>query len=333
MPNWGAGAKGAAGGAAMGAALGPYGAAAGAAIGGAIGLFSGGGAPKKPEVDTRFINYDPVTDRLGKIADGAQMRAAPQATAVRTGAPAQLATGQIDQSRGGMLGVANQLGGIASGTQMGAGEMAVNRQLGQATAAQTSAARMARGANSALAYRNAARNTADIGLAGAGMAAEAQRADQQGALNQLGSVYGNMYGQDANVAAQNAQFQQQAMLADAQAGNAVALANLQAQIAQTGMNDAQQMAALGQILGWDQATVNARLAQAGLAPTPVAPDVGAGLMAAGGQALATYASMPRGVPEQQPSSAAPTQAPPPSLGPVTSTTYDDPLGPYRRPVY
>ena len=99
-----------------------------------------------------------------------------------------------------------------------------------------------------------------------------------------------MYGQDANVAAQNAQFQQQAMLADAQAGNTAALANLQAQIAQTGMNDAQQMAALGQILGWDQATVNARLAQAGLAPTPVAPDVGAGLMAAGGQALAAYAA-------------------------------------------
>lgn len=262
----------------------------------------GGGATKG--IASQPVNYDPVTDRLGKIADGSQARVAPAATAVQAGrtqlgAPVQLATGQIDQSRGGMLGVAGQLGGIASGQQLGAGQLAVNRQVGAANAAQQAFARMARGPTSALAARNAARNTADIGLAGAGMAAEAQRADQQAALSQLGGLYGNMYGQDAGVAAQNAQLGQQAMLqqgamdqqttlANAQAGNTVALANLQAQLAQTGMNDAQQLAALGQILGWDQATLQAQLAKAQIA----AGDKGMlpGLLQLGGQLGAAYAT-------------------------------------------
>lgn len=274
------------------------------APGGTKNFLFGGDATNS--IDPRLKQYDSATAQLGQIAQGAGGRAAPVAQAVQAGrtqlgAPAQLATGQIGQSRGGMLGVANQLGGIASGGQMGAGEMAVNRQIGSATAAQTAAARMARGANAALAMRNAARNTADIGLAGAGMAAEAQRADQQGALNQLGGIYGSMYGQDASVAGQNAQLGQQAMLqqgamdqattlANAQAGNQVALANLQAQLAQTGMNDAQQIAALGQMLGWDQATIQAQIARAQVA----AGDKGImpGLLQAGGTAAAAYAGKP-----------------------------------------
>lgn len=255
-------------------------------------------------VDGKLVNYDPVTDRLGKIADASQGRVAPAAQTVmagrtQLGAPAQLATGQIDQSRGGMLGVANRLGGIASGTQLGAGEIGVNRQVGAATAAQQAAARMARGANAALAYRQAARNTADIGLAGAGMAAQAAAQDQANANAQLGQLYGNMYGQDASVAAQNAQLGQQAMLqqgamdqqaaiVNAQAGNATALANLQAQLAQSGMNDQQQLAALGQILGWDQATLQAQLAKAQVA----AGDKGMlpGLLQVGGQIGAAAAT-------------------------------------------
>lgn len=272
----------------------------------------GGDAAKG--IDTKLGNYDQATSQLGQIAQNAQGRAAPVASAVQAGrvqlgAPAQLATGQIDQSRGGMLGVANNLGAIASGQQMGAGELAVNRQLGAATAAQQSAARMARGATAALAYRNAARNTADIGLQGAGLAAQSRMQDQQAAQAQLGQLYGNMYGQDANVAAQNAQLGQQAMLqqgamdqqttlANAQAGNTVALANLQAQLAQTGMNDQQQLAALGQMLGWDQATLQAQIAKAQVS----AGDKGIlpGLLQAGGQigaAAATggmSAAVPRG---------------------------------------
>ena len=255
-------------------------------------------------IDARLPQYDAATTQLGQIATNASNRVAPTAQTVQAGrtmlgGPAQLATGQIDQARGGMLGAANRLGGIASGAQLGAGELGVNRQIGAATAAQQSAARMARGANAALAYRNAARNTADIGLAGAGMASQAAAQDQANANAQLGQIYGNLYGQDANVAAQNAQlaqqtalqqgaFDQQTALANAQAGNATALANLQAQLAQTGMNDQQQLAALGQMLGWDQATLQAQLAKAQIA----AGDKGIlpGLLQVGGQLGAAYAT-------------------------------------------
>jgi hypothetical protein len=200
-------------------------------------------------------HYTSATNALGQLATNAANQQAPQ-----------LATGQMDQSRGGLMGTANRLGAIASGQQAGAGEMAVNRQVGQATAAQTAAARMAQGANAALAARNAARNTANIGLQGAGQAQQAAASDQMTANGQLGQIYGQMYGQDANVAAQNANLQQQ----------------------QTAQNTAAQIQAYGQQLGWDQATINAQIQKAQVA----ASDKGiiGGLVSGGGQALAAYAT-------------------------------------------
>lgn len=242
----------------------------------------GGNATKG--IDTKPGHYDQATNQLGQIANTAGNRQAPQAQTGWIGNPYQLAPGQIDQSRQGMTDVANRLGSVAMGQTAGAGELAVNRQVGQATAAQTAAARMARGANAALAYRNAARNTADIGLAGAGQAAQAQMGDQAAANAQLGSIYGQMRGQDIDVASQNAQLGQQVLIQQAQMGHQTALANLQAQLAQTGMNDAQQIAALGQMLGWDQAKINAELARASIA----AGDKGIlpGLLQAGGTVAA-----------------------------------------------
>lgn len=195
-------------------------------------------------IDPNLKNYDSATAQLGQIASGAAGRAAPTVQA------SQLATGNIDQSRGGLMGVAGDLGRIASGQQAGAGEIAVNRQLGQATAAQTAAARMAHGANAALASRNAARNTADLGLQGAGQAAQAQMQDQQAANAQRGALYGQAYGQDTNVAQANAQLGQQA-----------SLANQQSQLYQTQMNDARQIQAIGAQLGWDQARIAAEIAK------------------------------------------------------------------------
>lgn len=270
--------------------------------GGVKNFFLGGDATKG--IDDKLGHYDQATNQLGQIAQNAGGRVAPQAAVTQAGysqlgAPAQLATGQIDQSRGGMLGVANRLGAIAGGQQAGAGEIAVNRQLGQAQAAQHAMASMARGPASALAFRNAARNTADIGLAGAGQAAQAQMQDQQAANAQLGQVYGSLLGSDVSQAGQNAQFGQQAMLqqgamdqqvnfANAQAGNATAIANLQAQLAQTGMNDAQQIQALGQMLGWDQAQIQAQInkAQIAMGDKGIVPQ----LLAAGGQAAAAAAT-------------------------------------------
>jgi len=84
-----------------------------------------------------------------------------------------------------------QLQGIASGGQQGAGELAVQRQMANANAAQQSIARMARGGNAALAYRNAANNTAANGLSAAGLGQQAALQDQmnaQGLLSQVGAA-------------------------------------------------------------------------------------------------------------------------------------------------
>lgn len=249
-------------------------------------LMFGGNATKG--IDGKPLQYDQATNQLGQIAASAQGRAAPTVQGTYRVDPSQLATGQMDQSRGGLMGVAGNLGAIAGGQRMGAGEMAVNRQMGQANAAQHSLAMAARGANSALAYRNAARNTADNGLAGAAAAGQAQMADQQAANQQLAGIYGGMYGQDASVAGQNAQLSQQAGTTNAQLGQQAAMANQSAQLSQTQMNDARQIQALGQQLGWDQARINAEMQKAGIA----AQDKGMlpSLLQLGGQIGAAYAT-------------------------------------------
>lgn len=93
----------------------------------------------------------------------------------------------ISQQQGAL---AQQLQGVASGQQQGAGELAVQRQMGQAAGQQQALARMARGSNAALAARGAARNTADLGVAGAGQSQIAALQDQTAARGQLAGVYG-----------------------------------------------------------------------------------------------------------------------------------------------
>ena len=302
MGDLGSAGKGAAAGAAAGAALGPWGAAAGGVVGGVLGYFSGGDDENKKPV---LPNYGMATSRLGSIADTAQGREAPYVN------PAWLDRTYLDQSRGGMVGVANRLGAIAGGQQAGAGELAVNRQVGQGLAAQIAAARMARGANAALAYRNMARNSADMRLAGAGMAAQAQMADQAAANQQLGGLYGQMYGMDTTVADRNAQLAQQANLA-----------NQSAILGQRQMNDAREMAALGQLLGWDQASNGANFNWAQYQSQQ--PNWGAALLTAGGQLAQAYAN--------QPSQPAPTTTPAPAQGPVTRPSGGS-FGQYQRPEF
>ncbi len=146
-----------------------------------------------------------------------------------------MATGQSDQTRGQQSQLADMLFKQANGTTPGAGEMAVNRQIGQANAAQTAQASMARGANAALAARNAARNQAEIGVNGAGQAGIAQMNDQTAARGQLGGLLGQQRGQDIGVAQgnQQAQMQQQQL----------------------------QISALAQMLGVDEAQLRQDLAK------------------------------------------------------------------------
>lgn len=297
MGDWGGAAKGAAGGAAAGAALGPYGAAVGGIVGGALGYFSGGDddSAKKP-----LANYGAATAGLGSIAGSAQGRMAPVVNA------SWLNDTQMLQSRGGLMDTAGRLQGIAAGTQQGAGEMAVNAQLGRAAAAQNAAARMARGANAALAYRNAMRNQADMGLAGAAQAAQSRMQDQAQANAQLSQIYGSMYGQDASVAGQNATLAQQA-----------SLANQGAYLTQQQLNDARQMQAYQQMLAWDAANNGQQIDWAKFNASQ--PNIGANMLQAGGSILAGYMNQ-----QKAPTTAPATASSMPAIGtgPVTQRLGD-----------
>jgi hypothetical protein len=167
---------------------------------------------------------------------------------------------QSNQARLQQQQLAGMLQGIAGGTRAGAGEMAVNRQVGQANAAQTAQAQMARGTNAALAARQAARNQADIGVSGAGQASMAQMQDQANAMGQLGHLLSQTRQQDIGVAGanQNAAMQLQNM----------------------------QLGALAQMLGVDQAALQQDLAkrQIALQDKGMFPD----LLQAGGSMLAAY---------------------------------------------
>ncbi len=192
---------------------------------------------------------------------GAQQRAAPMMQAQQLGQAAQVNTGANAGLDGMMGGMFNRLQGVASGQQQGAGELAAQRQMGQSIAAQQAAARMAHGANAALAMRSAARNMADMGVAGAGQAQQAALQDQSNANGQLGQFGLGMRGQNNDVAGQNAQFQQQQMLQQGQFGQQANMANQAAQLQQRGMNDQYSLQNMAQLLGLDQSQLQAMLAK------------------------------------------------------------------------
>jgi len=212
-------------------------------------------------INDKLAHGDQMGGFIQQQLGGVNQRQAPIAQAAQLGQAAQLANGPQADARSQLGGVTSQLQRIMSGQQAGAGELAVNRQVGQATAAQQAAARMARGANAALAARNAARNTADIGVAGAGQAAQAQLQDQANATGQLGGILGQMRGQDIDLAAQNAQLQQQRMLQQGAFNQQTGLANQDAALRQMGMNDQASLGYLAQLLGVDQAQLQAQLAK------------------------------------------------------------------------
>lgn len=302
----GSAATGALSGAATGAAVGSVvpgvgtaiGAIGGGIIGGVGGWLSGSDDDGSKQ---KLQNYDWATGGLRDIAQTAQGRYAPMIDA------SYLNRQYMDQSRGGLMDTAGRLQGIAAGTQQGAGEMAVNAQLGRAAAAQNAAARMARGANAALAYRNAMRNQADMGLAGAAQAAQSRMQDQAQANAQLGQIYGSMYGQDAAVAGQNATLAQQA-----------AMANQGAYLTQQQLNDARQMQAYQQMLGWDTGGNNANLNWAQY--NSQQPNLGANALQAAGQFATLYGNMQHGQAGAAPATA--SSMPAMGTGPVTQRLGD-----------
>lgn len=194
MVNWGGGAKGAASGAALGSVAGPYGAAIGGAVGGLYGLFSGDDQPQQPQYQDRDKILALINQGYG--AGGLTSYQAPQLS-------------MPDQAfRNAQLQQLGQLQGVASGQQQGAGELAVQRQYANALAAQQAQARMARGANAALAYRNAADQSAALGSSAAGMGQQAAMQDQMNAQGMIGQTAAAGRQADFNTANANAGYQQ-----------------------------------------------------------------------------------------------------------------------------
>lgn len=144
--------------------------------------------------------------------------------------------------------LADRLGRVASGQEAGAGELAARRGTARAVATQAAMARGGQGQNAALAARQASRNTANLGLAGAGQAQEAALRDQERANQVLAGVLGQGRGQDIGMATSDAQLQQ-----------ARRMAQVQAELQQRGMNDAQIAQMMQQLFGMDTAEMNARL--------------------------------------------------------------------------
>lgn len=238
-------------------------------------------------LDTKGANYDQVNGYLSSGLSGLANRQAPTAYAAQLGPAAQLNTGNADAARAQQNALAQRLGQIGTGATAGAGELAVNRQVGQGLASLQANARMARGANTALAARQAARSSADLGVAGAGQAAIAQLNDQTAANQALGGVLGGMRGQDIDIAGQNATFNQQRMLQQGGFQQQANLANQSAQLAQTGMNDAQINSYLAKMMGMDDAQFQREMQKRQLN----AQDKGilGSAMQLGGAALGAYA--------------------------------------------
>jgi hypothetical protein len=219
MANFGAGAKGAAGGAAVGTAILPgWGTAIGAGIGGLMGLFGGD-------------DNDAQKQALDDFRKQVQSRTAPEEAA-----PSVAATSAF---RDNQTALANRLEALANGT----GPSIAGAQLAEATdrnmANQASLAQGGRG-NPALAAIVASNNMQQLGQQSAQQAVVARLAEQQQANQLLSSVLGQGRAADE----QNAQF-------NAQQQNYVNQANLESKLRTMGLNDNAILAALGQ-----QNTVN-----------------------------------------------------------------------------
>jgi hypothetical protein len=208
----------------------------------------------------RFDDRDYLSRHM-KTGLDAGPRTAPRAGNTRLGAAAQLAAQDQAQWRDQQMAMANRLGAIASGAQKGAGEMAVDRQVGQAAAQQQAMARMNRGMTGASAARGAARNVAGLGVAGAGQSQQAALGDQMAANQMLGNVLSQGRGADIGIAGQNAQMQQQQMLQQGQMNQATGLANMSAQLQMMGMDDAKRNALLQQMMQMNQSEMAGRLGQ------------------------------------------------------------------------
>lgn len=189
----------------------------------------GGSTPQNTQYQDRDLLMSQIQRGLRPGSTGIVNQKAPQMQAAQAGPAAQAGAAQMqmgyDPFRAGQLQQMHQLQGVASGQQQGAGELAVQRQMANAAAAQQALARMQRGGGAGMAYRNAANATAANGLSASGMGQQAALQDQQNAQQALLASLGQGRQGDIGVAGQNAGFQQQANLQNAGFQQQTGLAN------------------------------------------------------------------------------------------------------------
>lgn len=217
------------------------------------------GDPGDYAKDSQFQDRSKI---LGYIRNGitdATRRQAPQANLTALGGPAQVATGPQDQWRQMQMDQAQQLQRVATGQQQGAGELAALRAAQQAIAGQQAQAHMMRGGAAPGAALGAARNIMTIGGNVAGQAQQAALNDQQAANGQLLNSLNAGRGADIGLASTQAQLNQQTALTQGQMDQATKLANMDAQLRQTGMNDQARLAYLSQLTGMDAAQLQAQM--------------------------------------------------------------------------
>ncbi len=197
---------------------GPLGAAIGGGIGFLGGLFGSSGQSE-------------YQDQLKKLAAGYGNRTAPQG---------QAQYGQNSQFRGNQAGLIAQLEAMGRGEGPSAAAIQMREAMDRAAGAQASAAAGAggRGVNAGAALRNATNNTAAIQAQGARDTATMRSQEQFNALGQLGQNIGQARGADEGMSQFNAQ-----------QGNGMQQANMQAMLQQLGLNDASQLNALHMAMG------------------------------------------------------------------------------------
>jgi hypothetical protein len=208
---------------------------------------------------TQYKDQSQITGIINSGIAGVDGRQAPQTGTTQLGAAARIDPSQQGQFRDLQMQQANRLNAISSGQQMGPGEMAAQRAAQSAYAQQVGMANMQRGGGAPGAGIAAARNQVTIAGNAAGQGAQAAMSDQQNANAQLTNALNAGRSTDVGLATSQAGLNQQTTLQQGQMDQATKLANLDAQLRQTGMNDQARLAYLQQLTGMDANQLNASL--------------------------------------------------------------------------
>lgn len=211
------------------------------------------------DAQTGYADRGQILDIINGGIQGIDHRLSPGTQAATLAPAAQIDTSQQGQFRNLQMDQANRLNAIASGNQMGAGEMATRRAAQQAYAQQVGQANMQRGGNAPGAGLAAARNQVTIAGNAAGQAQQAALSDQQNANAQLTGALNSGRNTDVGLATSQAGLNQQTNLQKGQMQQAANLANLDAQLRSTGMNDQARIAYLQQLSGMDANQLNAAM--------------------------------------------------------------------------